>query len=281
MSGALRAIAYGGGVQSTALVVLAAQGEIDFDYALFSNVGDDSEHPATLKYVREVMMPWVDAVNGPQIIELQRTMQRGERAGEVETLHARLTRKGSRSIPIPLRGSDTGAPGGRSCTVDFKVNVLGRWLKENGASEDEPAALAIGISLDEYHRASNKRQEPYEVIEYPLLDLGLARVDCQRIIAEAGLPVPPKSSCYFCPYHRPQHWREMRRDEPDLFEKAARLEDHINNRPDRRNKDPMYLTRFGKPLREAIPVAQPQLFTGDAWATMDNDGECDEGYCFV
>ena len=51
----LKVISYGGGVQSTAMVVLAVQGRIDADVALFSNVGDDSEHPATLEYVRNVM----------------------------------------------------------------------------------------------------------------------------------------------------------------------------------------------------------------------------------
>ena len=45
----MKVISYGGGVQSTAMLVLANQGAIDsVDAALFSNVGDDSEHPATL-----------------------------------------------------------------------------------------------------------------------------------------------------------------------------------------------------------------------------------------
>jgi hypothetical protein len=46
-AGPLRAIAYGGGVQSTNLMVLAARQQIDFRVFLFANVGDDSEHPAT------------------------------------------------------------------------------------------------------------------------------------------------------------------------------------------------------------------------------------------
>lgn len=44
----IRAFSYGGGVQSTAALVLAAQGIIDYPLFLFSNVGDDSEHPGTL-----------------------------------------------------------------------------------------------------------------------------------------------------------------------------------------------------------------------------------------
>jgi hypothetical protein len=39
-----RVVSYDGGVQSNALLVLAAQGRIDYRTFLFANVGDDSEH---------------------------------------------------------------------------------------------------------------------------------------------------------------------------------------------------------------------------------------------
>lgn len=275
----LRTISYGGGVQSTALVVLAAQGEIDFQFALMANVGDDSEHPATLKYVREVMTPWL-ADKPVQLEILSRVFRRGPRAGQVETLYSRLYRDDLIGTPIPVRLAN-GAPAPRGCTADFKIRVIARWLKENGASAETPATVAIGISTDEYQRAGRGRDEPHELRTYPLLDLGLSRVDCQRIIAEAGLPVPPKSACYFCPFHRPQYWSEMRRDTPELFEKAADLEDYMNAKLADADRPPVYLTRYLEPLRDAIPVAQPTLFTGDSWASMDNDGECDDGYCFV
>ena len=41
----LRVFAHGGGVQSTAALVLSAQGRIDFPVHLFANVGDGSENP--------------------------------------------------------------------------------------------------------------------------------------------------------------------------------------------------------------------------------------------
>lgn len=46
----MRVISYGGGVQSTAMIVLAAQGKLGpVTDAIFANVGDDSEHPQTLR----------------------------------------------------------------------------------------------------------------------------------------------------------------------------------------------------------------------------------------
>jgi len=155
----MRIISYGGGVQSTALCVLATQDKIgQIDAALFSNVGDDSEHPATITYVREVMIPWC-AERGLPVHELKRI----NRQGQVVTLWTHLMRPESRSVPIPVRMSDTGAPGTRSCTADYKIAVITKWLKAHGVSKTAPASVCIGFSTDEAHRASNRRANPYEL----------------------------------------------------------------------------------------------------------------------
>lgn len=289
----LRSISYGGGVQSTALLVLAAERRIDFPLFVFANVGDDSERKATLRYVEEYAKPYA-AEHGIELAEVQRT----RRDGTTETLMGRLTRPGSRSLPIPVRMSN-GAPGTRSCTADFKIKVVGKEMKRRGATagrtcvahtadpasakcrgrrcvEQNKATVGIGISLDEIHRANSRIVEPHEEIVYPLLELGLRRVDCERIIRIAGLPVPPKSSCYFCPFHRPETWHDMRRQEPDEFEKACQLEELLNQRRDELGKDHVYLTRFARPLREAIPDGVDLLPIFD-----ESDGLCDSGWCMT
>lgn len=306
ISTGLRVVSYGGGVQSTALLVLAAQGRIDFPTFIMANVGDDSEHPATLRYVREVAGPYAEAHG----IQLQ-VLDRVKRDGTTETLWGRLMREGSRSLPIPVRMSN-GAPGTRSCTVDFKIRVTGKLLREQGAhggrscarharpagcrdhqrhktnrpcrfhpapdcGDCVPANLAtvgIGISVDEIHRANNRRAEPHERIVYPLLDLRMRRDACMRTITAAGLPVPPKSSCFFCPFHRPTAWQDLARDEPELFERSCLLEDTLNSRRDQLGKDHVYLTRFGVPLRHAINTDQQLL-------PLVDDGGCDSGWCMT
>jgi hypothetical protein len=267
----LRSISYGGGVQSTGLLVLAAQKRIDFRTFLMANVGDDSENPGTLKYLDEYAKPYA-AEHGIELTVLDRIMQR---TGETRTLLQDLTREGSKSLKIPVRMSN-GAPGTRSCTATYKIEVIGRELKRRGATAANPAVIGIGISVDEIHRANNRRTEPHEVITYPLLDLGLRRTDCARIIRDAGLPVPPKSSCYFCPFHRPETWHNQRRDEPELFEKSCQLEELLNRRRDELGKDHVYLTRFNKPLREAIPDGVDLLPMFD-----ESDGNCDSGWCMT
>lgn len=253
----LRAISFGGGQQSTALLVLAAQGRIDFRTFLFANVGDDSEQPETLRYVAEYAHPYA-AEHGIELVELSRVGRSGPRRGEVRTLLADLERPDSKSIGIPVH-LNGGGPGTRQCTDRYKIKVIADELARRGATEETPAIVGIGISLDEIHRANNRSRIPHERVVYPLLDLGLRRTDCQRIIREAGLPVPPKSACWFCPMKRPAEWHELRRTQPDLFDRACALEDQLVERRlamrDRNGKpkDPAYLTGLGRPLREAIP----------------------------
>lgn len=265
-----RVVSYGGGVQSTALLVLAAQRVIDFPVFLFANVGDDSEHPKTLEYIREHAAPFA-AHHGIELHMLDRI----RRDKTVETLYGRLTRPGSRSLPIPVRMSN-GAPGTRSCTADFKIIVIGRWLKAHGASESSKATVGIGISLDEIERLNKRKAMAYENPVYPLLDHEppLRRDDCARIIRSAGLPVPPKSACWFCPMHRPSAWAEMKRDEPDLFARSCALEDLLNERRAELGKDQVWFTRFNRPLA-ALPKAQ-EMLTG-----FDSEAECDNGMCFT
>ncbi|MFI9203916.1 phosphoadenosine phosphosulfate reductase [Streptomyces sp. NPDC053048] len=266
----LRTFSFGGGWQSTAALVLAARGDVDFRTFLMANVGDDSEHPGTLQYLREHAIPFAQA-HGIELTVLDRVMKR---TGETRTLYQDLTRQGSRSLKIPVRMSN-GAPGTRSCTAQFKIKVIGDELKSRGATPSTPATVGIGISLDEIGRANKRRCEPHERIEYPLLERGIRRVDCARIIRSAGLPVPPKSSCWFCPFHRPETWHEMRRSEPELFEKACHLEELLNRRRDALGKDHVFLTRFGKPLRKAIPDGV------DTLPFDEFDTGCDSGWCMT
>ena len=265
----LRVFSYGGGVQSTAALVLAVQGKIDFPIFLFANVGDDSEHPATLRYVREVAMPYAER-NGVALHELRHT----RRDGSSPTLYEEVMGE-NRSVGIPMRVSN-GAPGNRSCTERFKIKVIDRWMKEHGVSKDAPGVLGLGISLDEFQRMrSDDPRYPFKRKEYPLIDMRLTRQDCMTIIGRAGLPVPPKSSCYFCPFHRLTEWRRLKEEEPELFAKAVELERRVNEKRAGLGKDPLWLTDKLIPLEQAVAGTQHTLFDSDV------DDICESGFCMV
>lgn len=264
---------YGGGVQSNALLALAAAGRIPVAPFVFADVGADSEHPATIAYVDQVARPFA-AEHGLEIVTVQRVPTRGRFAGKPETLWGRLMHPESRSLPIPVRMSN-GAPGTRSCTADFKIRPIGRWMRDTlGATREEPARVALGISVDEIERAAPgvDPRAPYQYRVYPLLDLGLRRSDCVRVIGEAGLPTPPKSACFFCPFHDAEAWARLKRETPDLFDRSVELEDTLNARRRELGKDPVYLTRHGRPLAEVVT---------DNQLVLDGMDGCDSGWCMT
>lgn len=91
------------------------------------------------------------------------------------------------------------------------------------------------------------------------------------------LPLPPKSSCFFCPFHRPGTWQDMRNDEPVLFDKSVQLERTLNDRRAMLGKDKVWLTRFAKPLDEIVPDGV-DTFT---FLNDDQDAQCDNGVCWT
>ena len=231
----LRVISCGCGHQSTALVVLATQGRLGVvDAVVWANVGDDSEHPGTIRYAREVLAPFCAGAGLPF-----HEVSNIDADGNPVTLYEHMMRPESMSFPIPLRGSESGAPGSRSCTFDFKVKIIRDWLQANGATADNPADVLIGFSTDESHRVGGRRNHPIERAVFPLLDpdIDLSLSQCGQVIRDAGLPLPPRSSCYFCPFHKVGTWAEMRRDDPGLFAQAVHVETTINQRRTARRCD--------------------------------------------
>lgn len=264
----LRAFSYGGGVQSTAALVLAARGSIDYPVFLFANVGEDSEHPDTLRYVHEVAMPYA-AREGIELLELRKVT----RDGQPQTLMQRIDAS-PRSVPIPMRMGEDGAPGNRTCTAEFKIRVVEKELRRRGATKEQRATIGLGISLDEIHRMKDAEdpRSPYQLREYPLIDRRMTRQDCLNVIADAGLPTPGRSACFFCPFHTGEEWSRLARTRPDLFEKACALEDKLHERGEQLGRGAFYMTRLGIPLRDA--------YNGDQAPLFDDDG-CESGYCMT
>lgn len=270
MSEQLRVVSFGGGVQSTALLVLAAQGKIDYRTFLFANVGDDSENPATLRYVKDIAKPFA-AQHDLAIIEVRRTRRNGTPYPTIlETVVGP-----TRTLVIPSR-----TPNGfmrRNCTQDWKITVLARWQREHGASEEQPASVALGISVDELHRARSNSRDKAQRLDYPLLTLRMDRSDCRSVILEAGLPIPEKSSCWFCPFHSNTDWQRMRDDDPATFAKAVALEETLNEKAVRLGRRAgLHFHNKRVPLPMATsPIRQPGLFD-DAPVLA-----CESGYCMT
>ena len=216
-------ISYGGGVQSTALVVLSLSEQWRVDEIVHVDLMD-AESPATREYVAR-FREWLQREHGRDITVIERNMYRDMLARPEFT-------------PVPWRGKNFMLQ--RQCTRQYKVVPLARYLYDRYPGEC--IRLMLGISVDEYHRMRDSSAARIEHV-YPLVDRRLARWQCRDIIERAGLAVPSKSSCWFCPYRSSaSQWALVQRY-PDLVGMARVLEDRINAERRRRGRDEIVVLR--------------------------------------
>ncbi len=60
---------------------------------------------------------------------------------------------------------------------------------------------------------------------YALMDWGWTREDCAAAIQQEGLPLPGKSSCFFCPSMKKREIRTLYHRCRDLYDRAIAIED--------------------------------------------------------
>ena len=234
-------ISYGGGVQSTALVVLAMQRGWQIDEIVHVDLLD-AEAPNTREYVA-YFAGWLQNEYGRGITIIRRDLY-----GDMLNNPA--------FTPAPWRARDGSFMLRRQCTRQYKVEPIRRYLYDKYARER--IALMLGISVDEFHRMRDSGSKRIENV-YPLVDERLTRNDCRAILERAGLTIPPKSSCWFCPYRSARSQAELLKQFTALREMAEELERRINEERRKRGKD-------------EIAVLKTDTMS-------DQSDFCEEGFC--
>jgi hypothetical protein len=203
-------LSYGGGVDSTAIALLILQEKLERpDYIVMVDTG--YEKASTWKYINEVVQPKLTQANIP--ITIIHTNDYSS--------NALIDRNGMVVIPAHYRREDGKIGKMRTwCNGGWKSKVANRWMRQRGIQR---AQQWIGFSADEERRkiVSNVKWIEYR---YPLIELGYDRNDCIYQLGQAGWPMPPRTSCYFCPQQTNRQWQELANREPEEFERAVAIE---------------------------------------------------------
>ena len=123
----------------------------------------------------------------------------------------------------------------RWCTRDYKVAPIHRHYRGLGVHINQ----YVGIAYDEIHRMKES-QDDYITNLYPLVDRRMSRGDCVALIEQAGLPVPEKSGCFFCPFNSTERWRDLLDEYPGLLDRAILLEENSKHFPSQRLTDQVF-----------------------------------------
>ena len=195
----MKIVSFGGGVQSTALAILAATGKIEVDAFVFCDTG--FEQSIVFEFLEKHTLPLLNHVGIPFHIA-----KAEEYAG---TLHGE-TNFGNFLLPPFFHGDGNGEAKGRQpafCSSKWKKEVFNRFCaKQFNAKKYD---VIMGFSTDEIHRAGRIKQTKKYRYQFPLLDLRMNRGDCVKLVQDTFNAPPPRSSCYFCPNHTQHEWREV------------------------------------------------------------------------
>ena len=273
MKKTLELISLGAGVQSSAMAIMAARGELTPmpDAAIFADT--HGEPKAVYSYLE-----WIETqVPFPVLRVSAGSLE--EATLKVHT-HAESERRYTRNyIPAYTRGED-GKKGMllRSCTRDFKLRPIKaeqkRLMKEAGA---EGCRVWIGITTDEAIRMKPSGVKWSENI-WPLIDMRWSRHDCEAYFERHGFPKPPKSACTYCPYHSDFQWRELRDNDPKGFAAAVEFEKKWNAAI-RKDKRPAQLRGEVFLHRSAVPLDQADFSSDFERGQLSLFGNDCEGMC--
>lgn len=217
-------VSFGGGLNSTALLVGMVQAGLPQpDLILFADTG--SELPETYEHVRRFSL-WLEEQGWEPPSE-----ERFRPAEGVIT----WVRKGGRQESLEEYSLRTQhlpslAYGGKSCSHKFKIEPQNREVNNFPPARAAWAAghkviKVLGYGAEEQRRIARAKVEDDKYLYlFPLAEWGWDRADCQRVILSTGLPLPPKSSCFFCPARKKREIDQLVINHPDLVERAIRME---------------------------------------------------------
>ena len=197
---------YGAGTNSTAMLVeMVNRGEA-VDVITFADTG--GERPETYAYV-VIFSAWLQNRGYPAIT----TVRKG---GNNETLEEFCLRM--KSLPSIVFGY-------KRCSLKFKAQPQEKFTNNFEPAKEawkrgEKITKCLGFDADEPHRAKFVEDAKYKW-RYPLLEYGMGREECVETIKQAGLPLPGKSACFFCPNSRKQ---DILRLPIDLQHRAIEME---------------------------------------------------------
>lgn len=203
-------VSFGGGVNSTAMLIGMKERGLRPNAILFADTG--GEMPATYKHVAE-MQQWCIENGMPEITGVSYDTSR----------HGTLEQECINNGTLPSKAFGFGG-----CSQKWKRYPMDRWIKQwepakQAWERGEKVARWIGIHAGEVKRGKIPDDDKF-TYRFPLKEWGWNQESCEAAIARAGLELPTKSACFFCPSMRKVEVLALAKKHPELFERAVELE---------------------------------------------------------
>lgn len=220
-------VAYGVGVDSTAMLVAMYRRGIRPDLILFADT--KAERPETYAYL-PIINAWLKRVGFPPVTVVSYEPKRAP----YDSLEGKCL--ANETLPSLAFGK-------HSCSIVFKASPQDKFVARWAPALEAWAAghrVRKAIGYDDSAQDCRRREKADRAVAkkaaagdldadryaywYALQEWGIDRLECLRLIAAAGLPLPMKSACFFCPAAKKSEIVWLRDTHPMLFKRALAIE---------------------------------------------------------
>lgn len=280
-------MSFGGGVQSTAIALLAINrdarllkvtGGVLPDLYIFADTGDEPR--ALYPHIERIGNMIRDSGARFQVVETPLGRLSDHVVHALNHGHARIE---TPPFYVGMEGGRLG-PIQRHCTRHFKILPITAYARHYfgvyraKTHDGARVQMWLGISHDEPQRVKSGLVPKQPWCEYfnPLYEMCWTRSDCVAYLEGLGIEAQ-RSACTFCPFRSRAEWRKIRAVPEDWAVAVAvdeALERAHANGGAFNFENPLFLNREGKRLRD-VDLAEPQDAQQNLW-----DNEC-AGVCGV
>jgi hypothetical protein len=227
-------LSYGAGTNSTGQLCAMVRHGMPAPHAiLFADTGDGltvlddgrivvkndwsrfGEKPHTYTYIA-MFSEWLFEHGYPRITVVRN-------GGKDETLEENCIRR--KALPAVAYGFKT-------CSQRYKIEPQDKWCNNDAACRATWKAggrvtKLIGYHADEPWRAIPSPDPKYDN-RYLLIEWGMGDEECAAEITAAGLPLPGKSACFFCPNSEGEEVNLLAVNYPELADRALFMESNAD-----------------------------------------------------
>ena len=147
---------------------------------------------------------------------------------------------------------------GAPCTKALKKLARKHWEASNRSD-----AIVLGFTSEEHRRAENFMRNERKDLLPVLINAGITKGDCFRILSESGIKLPriyslgyPNGNCIGCvKATSPTYWNHVRKVHPEIFIQRAEQSRRLGARLVRHKGERIFLDEllpdaFGAPMKD-------------------------------
>lgn len=268
----INVISYGGGTQSTAMLLMLLKNNINIDEILFADTQNEEQAiydqiEIVNEYLKDHYNKSITIISSSSLIEDQIKFYKGQ-LKRVDHIPFWLVDQNGNLGKMPFS----------QCSIAYKINPIRRYIRKKYGSAQ--INMYIGYSVDEITRVKDSKFKN-TIHHFPLINWNMTKYDCINYVKDHLGFIPKSSVCYMCFANDFERVYQTFLNDPIRWQKILELDEVLDNQ--KIFKNTIYAFRFQALLNKRFKNIDMNLLKSTKYNIKQLsifDFECNN-QCFV